>query len=959
MSDVNEVLTLTQIKKLKVAELRERLQKLDKPTTGLKPDLVKRLFDALFEAQKKQITESTAPLEQNQSIASYDTVSQSTHSVSAEEAVEPGESEPTRDDQPPILAVEEPPENVSCCSEKTEVSQTEDISKEEDSKDIESSQSGDDLVKEPQAVDISENISERSEEMSQSSEGNFISKTDFISKEEQQTVEQLVEPLKSGDISARDESSADVCSFADEKKGEKPFEESSRSSDSSMPRHVEEANAVESLPNESQIDEDQRIVENTTDSIERPVESVSSEMSISEVSDLPKEDDTQPSISENITESSPIDTSIVSSELPIQNKETKQPCEEQKSAEPILESVHEKDEPFREDDAPESKKLKLEDSSVDSLTKRNDTSSINKESMADNEESLVAKTGQETEEKKAQLEQIEQKASITVNQTSDSSRKELQITKSQSQPPKERKRRWGSSLNSSSSSGSSLSQTAKGISSESIKELIPDLNKTNSQVSNKTDDTKKDSKITPTNTTLQISTNVSGIGQSNSGTAVNHGMNGITGRIGTGAAKSLDKRDVRIFQKSNSVSEETVKPQEEKEEPRRSSLTGVSTTKEIDTNLQPKSPARNPQSNIIFIRDLVRPFTLLQLKELLGKNGKIVEEKFWIDKIKSKCYVAYETEDQAVTTRNALHGIRWPDANPKTLIVDYANEEELQYHLNLEKTGPGTANVPEAPKSDTRRQEVKTAKDKYDVIIKRERNDEKETSANKNDDRKDTRKEKKDEIKEKEKRPIREWDREKFLRKSDGGSVSPVKKRRSQSRSVSPRKEGDLKSKERDKHTRDAKPEDKQKEKTQENDSPANLLDDLFKKTKATPCIYWLPLNEEQAKKREEERNEAEKRRNEERIAREAERRKRMEEINRNRRPSPPYPRRGAGIEVTVFQDQARGREADRGHDPEVVQYLGPEAGLDLHHREGVVLRDVVELEVKVRDVLLEDVDED
>lgn len=27
---------------------------------------------------------------------------------------------------------------------------------------------------------------------------------------------------------------------------------------------------------------------------------------------------------------------------------------------------------------------------------------------------------------------------------------------------------------------------------------------------------------------------------------------------------------------------------------------------------------------------------------------------------------------------------------------------------------------------------------------------------------------------------------------------------------------------------------------------PAKLLDDLFKKTKATPCIYWLPLTNEQ-----------------------------------------------------------------------------------------------------------------
>lgn len=30
------------------------------------------------------------------------------------------------------------------------------------------------------------------------------------------------------------------------------------------------------------------------------------------------------------------------------------------------------------------------------------------------------------------------------------------------------------------------------------------------------------------------------------------------------------------------------------------------------------------------------------------------------------------------------------------------------------------------------------------------------------------------------------------------------------------------------------------------NEPPIRLLDDLFRKTKATPCIYWLPLTAEQ-----------------------------------------------------------------------------------------------------------------
>ena len=49
---------------------------------------------------------------------------------------------------------------------------------------------------------------------------------------------------------------------------------------------------------------------------------------------------------------------------------------------------------------------------------------------------------------------------------------------------------------------------------------------------------------------------------------------------------------------------------------------------------------------------------------------------------------------------------------------------------------------------------------------------------------------------------------------------------------------------------------------------PPKLLDDLFRKTEATPCVYWLPLTEEQvferAKEREKRRNERAKLRAEE-----------------------------------------------------------------------------------------------
>lgn len=59
----------------------------------------------------------------------------------------------------------------------------------------------------------------------------------------------------------------------------------------------------------------------------------------------------------------------------------------------------------------------------------------------------------------------------------------------------------------------------------------------------------------------------------------------------------------------------------------------------------PPSPPKHDCSNILYITNLVRPFTVLQLKGLLARTGKIVDNGFWIDKIKSKCYVKYETEE--------------------------------------------------------------------------------------------------------------------------------------------------------------------------------------------------------------------------------------------------------------------------------------------------------------------------
>lgn len=86
---------------------------------------------------------------------------------------------------------------------------------------------------------------------------------------------------------------------------------------------------------------------------------------------------------------------------------------------------------------------------------------------------------------------------------------------------------------------------------------------------------------------------------------------------------------------------------------------------------------------------------------------------------------------------------------------------------------------------------------------------------------------------------VREWD----LGKEDGQHFAKDKEREKKEhekkrrlRSRSPTLEAHL-------------PAPARKFKKKEDDPPpAKLLDDLFRKTKATPCIYWLPLTNEQVR---------------------------------------------------------------------------------------------------------------
>ncbi|KRZ07244.1 Apoptotic chromatin condensation inducer in the nucleus, partial [Trichinella zimbabwensis] len=90
------------------------------------------------------------------------------------------------------------------------------------------------------------------------------------------------------------------------------------------------------------------------------------------------------------------------------------------------------------------------------------------------------------------------------------------------------------------------------------------------------------------------------------------------------------------------------------------------------------SPARRECSPVIYVRCLTRPYAIPALHNILGSFGSYSKKNFWINNIKSSCLVKYDDIESAVKARDALHNVRWPASNPKTLHVDFSTTEELE-----------------------------------------------------------------------------------------------------------------------------------------------------------------------------------------------------------------------------------------------------------------------------------------
>ncbi|KAG7619012.1 putative transcription regulator SAP family [Arabidopsis thaliana] len=90
-------------------------------------------------------------------------------------------------------------------------------------------------------------------------------------------------------------------------------------------------------------------------------------------------------------------------------------------------------------------------------------------------------------------------------------------------------------------------------------------------------------------------------------------------------------------------------------------------------------PSPKEPTNSLRIDRFLRPFTLKAVQELLGKTGNVTS--FWMDHIKTHCYVSYPSVEEAAATREAVYNLQWPPNGGRHLIAEFVRAEEVKEKL--------------------------------------------------------------------------------------------------------------------------------------------------------------------------------------------------------------------------------------------------------------------------------------
>uniref|UniRef100_A0A6V7QRY9 SAP domain-containing protein n=1 Tax=Ananas comosus var. bracteatus TaxID=296719 RepID=A0A6V7QRY9_ANACO len=97
-------------------------------------------------------------------------------------------------------------------------------------------------------------------------------------------------------------------------------------------------------------------------------------------------------------------------------------------------------------------------------------------------------------------------------------------------------------------------------------------------------------------------------------------------------------------------------------------------------------PSLKPPTTSLRIDRFVRPFTLRAVQELLAKTGSVCS--FWMDHIKTHCYVTYSSAEEAIATRNAVYNLQWPPNGGNHLIAEFVDPQDVKLRVEAPPQSP-------------------------------------------------------------------------------------------------------------------------------------------------------------------------------------------------------------------------------------------------------------------------------
>ncbi|KAK9071536.1 hypothetical protein SSX86_007964 [Deinandra increscens subsp. villosa] len=97
-------------------------------------------------------------------------------------------------------------------------------------------------------------------------------------------------------------------------------------------------------------------------------------------------------------------------------------------------------------------------------------------------------------------------------------------------------------------------------------------------------------------------------------------------------------------------------------------------------------PSSKTPTTSLRIDNFLRPFTLKAVQEFLGKTGTVVN--FWMDQIKTHCYITYASVEEAIETRNAVYNLQWPVNGGRLLMADFVDPQEVKNRVDQPPPSP-------------------------------------------------------------------------------------------------------------------------------------------------------------------------------------------------------------------------------------------------------------------------------